>query len=101
MALDPERVGIENIEVPQICDFGDNVLNYMTNRGSASHNDEEATMPTTDTDSVDDEVEHSDDDMEDDVDTMSTASGSSDESTLENTSVITTLPPKFIAFLKE
>ena len=33
MAIDPERVGLKNIEVPVVCDFGDNVLDYMTKGG--------------------------------------------------------------------
>jgi hypothetical protein len=29
MAIDPERVGLQNIEVPQVCNFGDNELWYV------------------------------------------------------------------------
>ena len=43
MALDPERVGLDNIEVPQICDFGDNVLDYMTRGGHTTEPDRKST----------------------------------------------------------
>jgi hypothetical protein len=39
MALDPERVGLENVENGKVCDFGDNVLDYETNGGRTVESD--------------------------------------------------------------
>ena len=86
MALDPERVGIENIEVPQICDFGDNVLDYMTRVGHSSkdsttlevqNEDEDDLYDRPDTDAAS-ESGHSFDEDDSDMDT--TCSSLTDDS---------------------
>ena len=75
MALDPERVGLDNIEVPQICDFGDNELDYLTRRGRYTEESEgnedvtsEQRLVLGDDDDVDDDDDDEDDDDEDDGD---------------------------------
>jgi hypothetical protein len=104
MAIDPERVGLKNIEVPQICDFGDNILDYLTKGGRANG---------TSTDDVEGEVIESvsDDDMIETTnsDAHSEDSFSDEESTSSSDSSVLSvgeddytgvLPPKFIAFLQ-
>ena len=78
MALDPERVGLENIEVPQICDFGDNELDYLTRRGhftevsggnengTCEHSVERGNDNENDDDDDDDDDDDNEDDEEDD-----------------------------------
>lgn len=99
MALDPERVGLENIEVPQICDFGDNELDYMTHGGRNTSTAEELFNYD---DEANDEGEYTNDNDESDTD--SSCSHSSDDSVsttrTESIDYHGVLPSKFIAFLK-
>jgi hypothetical protein len=100
MALDPERVGIDNVEVPQICDFGDNVLDYMTCGG---HINESHIDGDKDIEDSEDDSEVSDDNITyDDVDSLSTSSCSSDDSLPDEPSIgASSLAPNFISFLRE
>ena len=105
MAVDPERVGLHNIEVPQVCDFGDNELDYMTRSGHVANKcntePEDENDDVCDDDSVD--VANDDDDTDDDD---SRCSSSSDGSTASMVPELTLpdyygiLPTKFINFLK-
>jgi hypothetical protein len=69
MALDPERVGLENIENGTMCDFGDNVLEYATNRGRTveSESEGEGDEAASDGGMMSDERSDDDDDFADDV----------------------------------
>ena len=125
MALDPERVGLDNIEVPQICDFGDNELDYLTRRGryievsggnedvTSEHslvrgNDDDVDDDDDDEDN-DDEDDGDDDDDEgddkddceddDDTDTNSTVPVLATESESKSFDYKGVLPKKFIDFL--
>ena len=93
IGLDPERVGLENIEVPQLCDFGDNILDYMTRGGHLSDDDVDVDV---------DDVVDDDDDDDDDDDVCTVSSSSSEESAAaeEVTNYGAALPAKFITFLK-
>jgi hypothetical protein len=104
MAIDPERVGLKNIEVPQICDFGDNILDYLTKGGRAngtSTDDVEGEVIESESD--DDMIEttnsdaHGEDSFSDEESTSSSDSSVISEGEDDYTGV---LPPKFIAFLK-
>ena len=98
MAIDPERVGLKNIEVPVVCDFGDNVLDYMTKGGRLRTLAREAVC---DSDESDIDANFSDS-KEDDSDEDSIATSSSDECVLDEpvqNDYSGTIPPKFIAFL--
>ena len=69
MALNPEKVGLDNIEVPQICDFGDNELDYLTSRGryiEVSEGNEDVTSEQRLVRGNDDDVDDDDDDEDDD-----------------------------------
>jgi hypothetical protein len=110
MALDPERVGLENIEVPQVCDFGDNELDYMTRRGRLVvddiTDDDDDDVDDVNDDVVEDVVDDDVDDAsidDDDSDVHSTYSSSSEDSivcTQSESIDHAVLPAKFIAFLK-
>ena len=107
IGLDPERVGLENIEVPQLCDFGDNILDYMTRGGHVSDGDDDDNDDDVDddVDDVDDvDVDDDDDvDVDDDDDDVCTVSSSSSEESAaaeEVTNYSAALPAKFITFLK-
>lgn len=95
IAIDPERVGLENIEVPQVCDFGDNQLDYMTRR---RHRDVGESTDVKDDDYLD--IDNDDDEC----DAMSDCSSSSEDSTAsiksDRNDYHGILPAKFIAFLK-
>jgi len=118
MALDPERVGLENIEVPQICDFGDNELDYLTRRGrftEVSGGNEDVTCEHSlergnDSENDDDDDEDDDDDNDeddgeddgeddDDSDTTSTVPVLVTESECKAIDYNGVLPKKFIDFL--
>jgi len=69
LALDPERVGLENIENGTVCDFGDNILDYLTTSGHAvedldSSDSEEEDEEPDDVMGIEDD--HSDDSGESD-----------------------------------
>ena len=109
MAIDPERVGLKNIEVPQICDFGDNILDYLTKGGRATGNStDDVEGEVIESVSDDDMIEttnsdaHSEDSFSDEESTSSSDTSSSDSSVLSEGEDDYTgvLPPKFIAFLK-
>ena len=109
MAIDPERVGLQNIEVPQVCDFGDNELDYMTRRGRVVDNNVDVLNDCADDDDNhdDDDDNHDDDDANidnDDDDVQSISSSSSEDSIAstksESNNCQAALPTKFIAFLK-
>jgi hypothetical protein len=78
MALDPERVGLETIEVPQVCDFGDNVLDYMTRGG---HTTEPQVDPPDEQEEEEADINFGDDEDGDDDDNKSICSTISDVST--------------------
>jgi len=119
MALDPERVGLDNIEVPQICDFGDNELDYLTRRGRYSEESEgnedvtsEQRLVLGDDDDVDDDDDDEDDDDEDDGDDDTGEDKDDDEDDDDTGSTVPVLatestsfdykgvlPKKFIDFL--
>jgi hypothetical protein len=99
MALDTERVGLHVIEVPQVCDFGDNVLDYMTRGGHTTEPEpeEDISDEVSDSDSGEEDV---DVDVDDD-DTMSRCSAQSEKpEPIEHNVYGGVLPKKFIAFLK-
>ena len=100
MALDPERVGLENIEVPQVCDFGDNVLDYMTRRGHMKENvDDVDDVDDVDVDDVDDD---DDECILNDNDDSDVSSASSEDTQVDETESIDyngVLPKNFIDFL--
>ena len=114
MAVDPERVGLDNIEVPQVCDFGDNQLDYMTRGGHYRGNavEEAADNDAPDDDDTDDDDHDHDDDHEsvnsdDDIisDNLdgysSTSSTSSEEGPPQaDPNYSGVLPSKFVVFLK-
>ena len=116
MAIDPERVGLQNIEVPQVCDFGDNELDYMTRRGRVVDNNVDVLNDCADDDDNhdDDDDNHDDDDDDDDDDDanidnddddVQSISSSSSEDSIASTksdsnNCQAALPTKFIAFLK-
>jgi hypothetical protein len=104
MALDPERVGLENIEVPQVCDFGDNVLDYLTRGGHACRpQEEEEEEDDTDSDEdggTDDAVPHATMDDESDNDSNYSYASASSVSTLPDTDYCGILPLKLVAFLQ-
>jgi hypothetical protein len=64
---------LENIEVPQLCDFGDNVLDYMTRGGHVNDDDSD------DDDVVDVNLDVGDDDDDDNDDDCTVSSSSSEE----------------------
>jgi hypothetical protein len=104
MALDPERVGIDNVEVPQICDFGDNVLDYMTCGGHINESHIDGDNKDIEDSEDDSEVSDVDDDnfTYDDEDSLSTSSCSSDDSLPDEPSIgASSLTANFIAFLRE
>jgi hypothetical protein len=101
MALDPERVGLDNIEVPQICDFGDNVLDYMTRGGHSTEPVEEF--------EEEEEIEDEDEEVASSIDERADDSDASDnDSVCSEINVATSpendysgvLPLKFVDFLK-
>jgi hypothetical protein len=109
MAIDPERVGLQNIEVPQVCDFGDNELDYMTRRGRVVDNKSvDVLNDCSDNDNDNDDDDDDDDDDanidNDDSDVQSISSSSSEDSIAstksESNNCQAALPTKFIAFLK-
>jgi hypothetical protein len=97
MALDPERVGLETIEVPQVCDFGDNVLDYMT-RGPGGHTTEPQVDHPDEQEEEEADINFGDDEDGDDDDNKSICSTISDVSTEELYGGV--LPRKFVAFLQ-
>ena len=106
MAVDPERVGLENIEVPQVCDFGDNSLDYLTRSGHTNRFESQPMPDYNDVclDSTDDVCCASDNDDDDDSDDDSTCSLSSDSTTASmeaepKEDYCGVLPQKFIDFL--
>ena len=88
IALDPERVGLENIEVAEICDFGDNVLDYMT-RGGHMRGEKE--------DRDDEEENDSNDDLSVGSDSDDSACSSDSQPEDKYSGII---PLKLVAFLK-
>jgi hypothetical protein len=98
LAIDPERVGLKNIEVPAVCDFGDNALDYMTTGGrwrdltvnEVCDHDEESESDD-DSDNSNDEESLADE----------TSSCSSDDSVIQEVvnDYSGILPSKFITFL--
>ena len=93
MALDPERVGVTNIEVPQVTDFGDNTLDYLTRGGHLSES-----VEVIDSSSSDDDND-GDGDYDSDDSSYSLTSASSDSDS-ESDAYHGILPSKFIAFLR-
>lgn len=113
MAMDPERVGLQNIEVPQVCDFGDNELDYLTRGGRAAENNVNVDVVNDALDDIADDViaddviaDVSDTNIDDDdSDDDSEVSSSSDDTscsmeTESQNDYKGVLPLKFINFLK-
>lgn len=96
MALDHERVGLENVEVPSVCDFGDNVLDYMTKSGHASDKPD-ACDSDSDSDSISACSGSYNDSQSDSDSESSTATTNKDSNHEDRYSGI--IPDKFIAFL--
>ena len=98
MDIDPERVGLENIEVPQVCDFGDNQLDYMKRR---QHRNVDWNTGVKDDDCI---IDQDLDKDGDECDAMSDCSSSSEDSTAsiksDQNDYNGILPAKFVAFLK-
>lgn len=99
-ALDPERVGLENIEVPQVCDFGDNALEYMTARKN-TFNEDKVDDNGIDDDNDDDALYNFDKDSDDDdCVSVGSRSNSSDDDNADDDRYNNVLPTNFVAFLR-
>jgi hypothetical protein len=110
MALDPERVGLANVEVPAICDFGDNVLEYMSSSKQKSpvnninNNDDNDDDNDDDNNeyNFDDDDNNSDNDCCNDDEELSDDNAANDDidNAANDDKFDHVLPAKMVAFLR-